>query len=102
MVNICVVKVKRISNRRVRKVTQSFYVTPNEAEGSLRFLDKLEMTRQKQLQPLSPPCYSCAEMVGKKRDKAEYSNSAPAFANYRRNTQLFRGQFFGSFLAAQK
>ncbi len=29
---------------------------------------------------VSPPCYSCAEMVGKRRDKAAYSNAAPAFA----------------------
>ncbi len=46
---------------------------------------------------ISLPCYSCAEMIGKRRDKAEYSNSAPVFAKQRRNTQLFRGRFLVRF-----
>ncbi len=55
------------------------------------------MTKQKQLQPLSPPCYSCVEMVGKRGEEAEYSNFAPAFAKHRRNTQLLRGNFLVRF-----
>ena len=49
-----------------------------------------------------PPCCSCAEMVGKRRDNVAYSNATPAFAKQRRNTQLFRGTFFASFLWWQR
>ena len=75
---------------------------PTSVEASYRFLRYGRNDKVETATIIPPPCYSCAEVVGKRRDETECSNSAPAFAKQRRNTQLFGATFLVRFLFVQK